>query len=101
MSITSEIKSMTLTEWLYILCILATLGFLTIGPWTSVKLKGDTAIRVLQSDGYTNIELTGYKWFTCGHDDTFSNGFKAVKNGQTITGCVCSGWLKSNTIRID
>lgn len=54
--------------------------------------------RVLAADGVTEITLTGYDFFTCGND-TFSSGFKGVKNGKQVSGAVCAGWLKGYTIR--
>lgn len=61
----------------------------------------DTAARVLENDGYTDIEITGYEVFMCGEDDDFSTGFVAKKNGKVIEGAVCSGFLKGNTIRLE
>lgn len=58
------------------------------------------AIRALTEQGYTNIQITGYSWFSCGQDDAFSTGFTATsQNGSQIEGAVCSGWLKGYTIR--
>jgi len=63
--------------------------------------SGD-ATRALQGAGYTNIELTGYRFFGCGEDDTFHTGFQAVgPTGQRVSGVVCSGVLKGATVRID
>lgn len=90
-------------DWGYmVVMILLIIAIFASGLIFSKSFKGEDAVRVLQAEGYTNIELTGYRWFTCGEDDTFSNGFKATgKNGTTITGCVCSGFFKGNTIRLD
>lgn len=59
------------------------------------------ARRVLENDGYTDIEMTGYRPFMCSDDDTYKTGFKAKKNGHVVTGAVCGGLLKGNTIRLD
>jgi len=59
----------------------------------------DNAIKVLKNEGFTNIQMTGYDFFACSDNDTFSTGFTATKNGKTITGVVCSGILKGSTIR--
>ena len=60
----------------------------------------DTAYRTLESSGYTDIQLTGYKPFSCSKDDTFSTGFVAKNpRGQVVEGTVCSGWLKNGTVR--
>lgn len=58
------------------------------------------ASRVLQLDGFTNPTFTGYKWFDCSTGDFYHTGFSATKNGQQVSGVVCSGLLfKSSTIR--
>lgn len=59
------------------------------------------AKRVLVSDGYENVQITGYRWFGCSQDDSFHTGFVATKNNRVVEGVVCGGWLKSSTIRID
>lgn len=58
----------------------------------------DKAKRVLEQDGFTDIELCGYSWFACG-DDFFKTCFKAKKSNKEISGTVCSGFLKDATIR--
>lgn len=58
--------------------------------------------RQLENQGYTNIKNTGYSFFCCSEEDTFSTGFTATdKSGRKISGCFCSGWLKGVTIRFD
>lgn len=63
--------------------------------------KPDTTRRVLTSQGYTEIQITGYKFFTCAEEDMFSTGFTAQKNGFTVSGVVCAGLFKGQTIRLD
>lgn len=60
----------------------------------------DDSRRALESSGYSDIEVGGYAWLSCGKDDSFSTRFTA-KNpaGQTVSGAVCCGWLKSCTVR--
>lgn len=56
----------------------------------------------LTNAGFKDIEITGYNHFSCGSDDTFRTGFKAIgPTGNTVTGTVCSGWFKGATIRFD
>lgn len=60
------------------------------------------AHRVLAAQGYTQIQITGYKPFMGGQDDVFSTGFVAVSpSGQTVTGAVTSGAFKGYVIRFD
>lgn len=56
---------------------------------------------ILEVEGFTDIELTGYAWFCGDKGDTFKCGFRATKNGHKISGCVSSGWLKPYTVRYD
>lgn len=60
------------------------------------------ATRVLNKMGFHEIQITGYKYLTCGNGDLFHTGFKA-KNAQNteVIGTVCSGIFKSSTVRID
>ena len=62
--------------------------------------KDSTAIKLLQSQGYTNIQLTGYDLFRCSKDDTFATGFKAILNKKPVKGVICGGILKGSTIRL-
>lgn len=58
------------------------------------------ARRVLEMDGVTDIEMTGYDWFGCSKDDQYHTGFTGIRNGHRIEGTVCSGLLfKRSTIR--
>lgn len=89
---------------------------MTIKGTTDMKLKLATAVilscmvaacsdpksarKALADAGYTNIETTGYSFFSCGKDDTFSTGFKATSPaGRPVEGAVCSAWMKGSTIR--
>lgn len=64
--------------------------------------RPDEATRVLYQQGYTNIEITGWRPFAKADSDTFSTGFQAISpSGEPVTGAVCSGWLKGATIRLD
>lgn len=61
----------------------------------------DSARELLKQEGFTNVEVTGFRLFGCSEDDWFRTGFKATKNGKEITGIVCEGVLKGKTIRFD
>jgi hypothetical protein len=62
-----------------------------------------TATRVLEDQGYTNIQMTGYTLFSCSPDDTFHTGFSAKSPaGRQVSGTVCAGLLfKNSTIRFE
>lgn len=64
--------------------------------------RTDSAMEVLKDAGYTNIEITGYRFFGCSDDDHFHTGFKALgPSGHPTEGVVCQGVLKGSTIRFD
>ena len=57
-------------------------------------------VNTLQQAGYTEIQTTGYSFFSCGEDDAFSTGFTATNpRGDRVSGTVCCGLVKSCTIR--
>lgn len=58
--------------------------------------------RILENEGYTNIEMTGHRFFGCGEHDSFKTGFKAINNNKKqVTGVVCSGYFSGGNIRLD
>lgn len=96
-------KSYTATE-LFIglaFCGILLLGMVAIGATGGLQ-KPDEATRILRQSGYTQIEITGWRPFAAGNDDTFSTGFRAKSpSGETVTGTVTSGWFKGGTVRLD
>ena len=68
----------------------------------SACTDNQTAERVLGQNGYTEIQITGYRPFMGGENDTYVTGFRAKSpSGQIVTGAVCSGFMKGATIRFD
>ncbi len=65
----------------------------------SCDISKTDSMRILSSEGVSNVQLSGYQWFECGRDDTFSQGFQGNKNGHQVQGVLCSGWLKGITVR--
>lgn len=65
--------------------------------------NSENAFKFLSNEGYTEIEMTGYKWFSCSNDDCFRTGFKARNmNGKVVEGTVCEGLVfKGKTLRFD
>lgn len=61
------------------------------------------ASRVLHSSGYTDVVITGYRWFGCSQDDEVRTGFTARSPaGDIVSGIVCQGlFLKGATVRLD
>jgi hypothetical protein len=63
----------------------------------------ERAREVLEGNGYTNIQLTGYQWGACSQEDTSHTGFQALSPAKVmVRGTVCCGLiLKNCTIRFE
>ncbi|EAQ28704.1 hypothetical protein NAP1_13933 [Erythrobacter sp. NAP1] len=62
----------------------------------------DRAREVLEIQGYSDIEISGYAYLACGNGDVFATAFEATSpSGQAVEGAVCSGIFKGNTVRLD
>lgn len=63
--------------------------------------NADNARRILEADGYTDIQMRGYDWFACSEDDMFHDKFTAIKGDYLVDGVVCGElWFKGSTIRV-
>lgn len=61
-----------------------------------------SAAKALDDLGFTDIQTTGYNFFSCGKDYTFHTGFTAKNpKGKIVTGTVCSGWLTGSAVKFD
>lgn len=77
--------------------LICVFGFILIGCSSS-----NDATKALNAQGFTSIQTHGRAFFVCSEDDTFATKFTAKNaKGETVTGAVCSGWLKGSTIRFD
>lgn len=62
----------------------------------------NNATRTLVSQGYTEIRINGYALLSCGENDTYATAFTAKgPNGKPVSGAVCAGVFKGNTVRLD
>lgn len=62
----------------------------------------ETAKRAAENVGLTNVQAGGYSLFGCSDNDTFRTKFSATNaQGRAVSGVVCSGWLKSATVRFN
>lgn len=61
------------------------------------------AKKALLDAGYHPIEVGGYGFFSCSEDDAYATRFVAYSpdSSRVVKGCVCSGFLKGSTIRLD
>jgi hypothetical protein len=59
-----------------------------------------TSTTILEEQGYTNVEITGFNPFACSEDDMYRLNFTATSpTGKPVKGVVCSAPLKGYTIR--
>lgn len=64
--------------------------------------RSESAEQLLNQQGYTDVETTGYNMFSCSEDDNFKTGFTATApNGERVSGTVCEGLWKGKTVRFD
>lgn len=60
----------------------------------------DGTRRALEKQGFTDIRTEGYAFYACSDNDNYATKFTAKNpNGQTVSGVVCCGVLKSCTVR--
>lgn len=58
----------------------------------------DRSLEVLQNEGYTEIVLTGYDYWSC-DEYTFRTGFEAINpRGRHVQGTVCCSFLTDCSI---
>ena len=85
-----------------IAAVIGVIVLLVVCVFVDAKLFTDApgATRVLQSQGYTDIKITGHAWFQCDEKDKFETAFTAKSPaGVQVSGAVCPGWFKGNTVR--
>ena len=60
----------------------------------------DRSAQALRSQGFTEIQITGYSPWSCGEGDAYATGFRAKNpQGLPVSGTVCCGVMKSCTVR--
>ena len=83
---------------MYFLIIIILLSCVLFTSCTNPK----SAKKVLEQNGYSNVEITGYNFMACSKEDFYHTGFKAknIASGVFVEGTVCEGfWFKNSTIR--
>ena len=93
-------KGTTLGALLVLILLFAGIAMTVFAPIIAVDAEGAT--RVLKANGFTDIKITGYKWFN-GTQDYFNTGFIATApNGTKVSGNVSRGiFFKGSTVRLD
>lgn len=80
-------------------------GLLISVIWVSVlslggcDIRPDEAMRILKTDGVTDIRLGKHAFFECAADDSFSIEFDGTKQTTHVSGAVCGGWSGYDSIR--
>lgn len=79
-----------------------TLILLTAAALLAACSDSEGAKRVLSESGYSQVQITGYEFFSCADSDEFTTGFNAKgPTGLAVHGAVCRGWLKGSTVRLN
>ena len=82
-----------------IIAILVVGGIIGVGHIPGKDLE---AQRFLENQGYSEIKMTGYKFWGCGNGDIFKESFIAINgNGKEVSGIVCWGLFKGKTPRFN
>lgn len=69
---------------------------------SSCGIDAAEAKRVIEAQGITNVQVTGYAWFGCGNDDDYGSNWTGTgANGKPVGGVICGGWLKGYTVRFN
>lgn len=64
--------------------------------------REEDVAKYAKMEKWESYKVEGYCWFGCSKDDFWETKFTATKNGETFSGCTCSGFLfKNTTLRID
>ena len=79
------------------------LGVCLLTLFLSGCTKPKETKKILTNLGYTDVKITGYRYFGCSEDDHYHTGFTAdSRAGANVSGVVCSGFLtKGSTVRYD
>jgi hypothetical protein len=79
-----------------------TFGALVVGLNNPLWTDKVGAAKAVASAGLTSVETGGYRWLSCDRNDRFRTGFTAINaQGERVTGAVCSGFFKGNTLRFN
>lgn len=94
-------KDTSTTDYVLWFSVVVCLVIFAIGittPLWGVDKHG--ANQILSNQGYSEIKIQGYGWFSCSSSDWFSTKFTAISpNENKVDGVVCKGLFKGSTIR--
>jgi hypothetical protein len=83
--------------------LVGVIALITFFVWSVIpKSDPEGARRAIEAAGYRNIAITDARMFGCGEGDFYHTGFTATgPTGIEMSGVVCGGMGKGNTIRTD
>jgi hypothetical protein len=80
----------------------AFIGTVVLGLHNPLWVDTAGTKHAVEAAGLTPVEVGGYRLLSCDARDRFRTGFTAINaKGQRVTGTVCSGFFKGNTLRFD
>ncbi len=85
--------------------LILALALASLGIGIALAFRSSTnepeAEAVLKAQGYTDVELTGYRGYRCGNDDSCT-GFRARRDGAVVTGAVgCVWYQRACLVKLD
>jgi len=81
--------------------LMGLVGFMVYTIFFNYQMSKDKALRILEANGYKNIETNPERdWFTCHKGEFYQIQFIANgQNGSRVKGVVCETLVGSTTIR--
>lgn len=88
-------------QWFVVVAIVMALISLMLVFSGFFNVSEAKAKRVLASNGFTDIKLTGHSFFGCSKDQPFSETFEAKDvRGYPASGVLCETWFGSVSVRV-
>lgn len=72
--------------------------FITLACLVFIACSHDDAIRILEAEGYENIQITNFGWLRCRKNAAEKTSFVAQRDGEEVGGSVCLPYLYRYTV---
>lgn len=63
-----------------------------------VACSRDDAIRMLEAEGYENVQITNFGWLRCRENISEKTSFIAQRDGKEVDGSICLPYLYRYTV---